>query len=53
MINLVNKGEDGKPKTQPRQMLPGPNRSGVLKKSFLQVPESIYQKDPYVDTFKK
>jgi hypothetical protein len=30
-------------------MIPGLNRSGVGKKSFIQVPESIYQKDPYKD----
>jgi hypothetical protein len=34
-------------------MLAGPNRSGVDRKAFVQVPESIYQKDPYSDTFKK
>jgi hypothetical protein len=30
-------------------MLPGQNRSGMGKKSFIQVPDSIYQKDPYKD----
>lgn len=25
------------------------NRSGVGKKAFIQVPDSIYQKDPYKD----
>lgn len=30
-------------------MLAGVNRSGVGKKSYIQVPDSIYQKDPYKD----
>jgi hypothetical protein len=30
-------------------MLGGVSRSGVGKKAFIQVPESIYQKDPYKD----
>jgi hypothetical protein len=30
-------------------MLPGQNRSGMGKKSYIQVPDSIYQKDPYKD----
>jgi len=30
-------------------MLAGLNRSGLGKKAFISVPESIYQKDPYKD----
>jgi hypothetical protein len=33
-------------------MLAGTNRSGIGRKSYLHVPESIYQKDPYKDPFK-
>ncbi len=49
MSNIANKGEDGKPRTSPRNMLAGPNRTGVDKKAFLQTPESIYKNDPYKD----
>ena len=52
MDNKANKGEDGKPKTKPRNMLGGSNRTGLGKKSYIHVPESIYQKDPYKDPFK-
>lgn len=33
-------------------MLGGSNRTGLGKKSYIHVPESIYQKDPYKDPFK-
>lgn len=33
-------------------MLSGTCRSGVLKSSYFQVPETIYQKDPYQETYK-
>lgn len=47
------KGEDGKPKTKPRNIYSGLNRTGVSKKDYMQVPESIYAKDEYVDTYKR
>jgi hypothetical protein len=32
-------------------MLAGPILTGIGKKSFIQVPESIYHKDPYKNTY--
>lgn len=51
-MHKANKGEDGKPKTKPRNMLSGLNRTGIGKRAFFEYPESIYQKDPYKDPFK-
>jgi hypothetical protein len=51
-MHAANKGEDGKPKTKPRNMLAGMNRTGMGKRAFINYPESIYQKDPYKDPFK-
>jgi hypothetical protein len=51
-IHTANKGEDGKPKTKPRNMLAGANRRGIGKKAFINYPDSIYQNDPYKDPFK-
>lgn len=33
-------------------MLAGSNRSGTTKKSFIDVPSSIHQNDPYKETYK-
>lgn len=46
------RGEDGKPITKPRNMLAGSNRSGMGKKGYFNVPDSIYQGDKYQDAFK-
>jgi hypothetical protein len=45
----VRKGEDGKPITAPRNLLAGPNRSGVDRKSFIEAPSSIHADDKYID----
>jgi hypothetical protein len=47
-----SRGEDGKPITKPRNLLAGTNKSGVGKKSYFNVPDSIYQGDKYQDPFK-
>lgn len=62
LINLNNvfyfikkidpKGEDGKPVTKPRNLLAGTNRSGMGKKGYFGVLDSIYKGDKYVDPFK-
>lgn len=41
------KSEDGKVLTESRNIYTGPTASGVLKKSYFSVPESIYKGDPY------
>ena len=45
----ARKGEDGKPISMPRNMLAGPNRSGLTKKDFLTAPSSIHAGDKYLD----
>lgn len=39
--------------TQPRNFLSGLNRSGMGKKGYFGVPDSIYQGDKYEDPFKR
>jgi hypothetical protein len=53
LYDSAKKGEDGKPITQPGNMLASACRSGVGKKAYLQTPESIYINDPYHDAFQK
>lgn len=47
------KGPDGKPITSPPQMLGGTCKTGMTKKSYFQVPDSIYQGDTYIEEFKR
>ena len=41
------RGGDGKPITDPPNMLGGTCRSGKTKSSYFSVPNSIHTKDPY------
>lgn len=50
---LDPRGQNGKPVTQPRNFLSGLNRSGMGKKGYFGVPDSIYQGDKYEDPFKR
>lgn len=45
----ARKGSDGKAITLPRNMLAGPNRSGVTKKDFVDAPSTVNVDDKYLD----
>lgn len=51
-INVVIKDENGKVKTEDRNIFPGVCTTGVLKKNFFNYSSSVFVGDPYLDPHK-
>lgn len=49
MTYAVEKDQNGKVKTEERNIFSGITASGVLKKSYFNYETSVYQGDPYTD----